>query len=96
MNLIRELMRIGKSEINFSISYFYDDMWIFKLGDELNGFIWDESFKDIVSGVNRLIKEVIKQYPDSDYVKDLKSRCSSVFEGLDYLRGDYYEKYKRL
>lgn len=34
MNLINELYRIGRSEINFSISYFYDDIWIFKLGED--------------------------------------------------------------
>ncbi|KKN76304.1 hypothetical protein LCGC14_0371560 [marine sediment metagenome] len=96
MNLIRELMRIGKNEINFSISYFYDDIWIFKLGDDLNSFTWEESFKNIVSGVNNLIYEIIKQFPDSDYVKELKKRSDSVFQGLDFFHGDFYERYKRL
>lgn len=86
MNMIRELERIAKSEINFSISCFYDDGWRFQLGDELNGFTFMDSFTTIRAGVNELIRQIIKQYPNSEYIKDLHKRCDSVFHGLDLFR----------
>lgn len=84
VNIIAELKRIGKSEINFSISYFYDEQWEFRLGDELNGYTYLASFHSIESGMNHLIQEIIKQFPDSDYIKQLKKRSYSIFHGLDF------------
>lgn len=74
MRIINELKRIGESEINFSISYFYDGIWIFKLGDRLNGWTYEDSFNSIESGMNHLIQEIIKQFPNSDYIKMLRKR----------------------
>ena len=84
VSIIKELKRIGESEINFSISYFYDSTWIFKLGDDLNGFSYEESFTSIEDGMNHLIQEIIKQFPNSDYIKRLKKRSNSIFLGLHF------------
>ena len=86
MNMIRELERIAKSEINFSISYFYDNCWRFKLGDDLNGFTWTADYTSIRRGINALVQEIIRQFPTSEYIKDLHKRCDSVFQGLDLFR----------
>ena len=84
VSIVKELERIGKSEINFSISYFYDSIWIFKLGDDLNGFTYEETFSSIEKGMNELIQEIIKQFPNSDYIQKLKKRSYSIFHGLDF------------
>lgn len=84
MNIINELKRIGKNEINFSISYFYDDCWQIRLGDDLNGFTYEASFGSIERAINKLIQEVIKQYPNSNYIKELHERSSTIFHGLDF------------
>lgn len=84
--MVRELERIGRSEINFEISYFYDDMWTFRLGDDLNGFTYEEGFKSFQAGLNELIRKIIIQFPNSEYIKMLKKRCDSVFHGLDLFR----------
>ena len=86
VRIVNELKRIGESEINFSISYFYDATWIFKLGDDLNGFTYEESFTSIEDGMNHLIQEIIKQYPDSDYVKRLRERSNSIFQRLHFFK----------
>ena len=83
MNTINELNRIGKSEINFSISYFYDNCWTFRLGDELNGFTYEKTHSSFQAGVNGLIQEIIVQFPHSDYIAQLKKRSTYVFHGLD-------------
>lgn len=79
---LSELERIGKSEINFTIGYFSDSIWLFKLGDDLNGYTWEKSFQSFREGMNGLIDAVISQFPDSDYVIFLHKRCSSVFNDL--------------
>ena len=86
MNLVNELKRIGRSEINWSISYFYDDCWQVRLGDDLNGFTWEVSFGSIERAVNKLIQEIIKQFPNSEYVKELHKRSSTIFRGLDFFK----------
>jgi len=71
--IIRELKQIGESEINFSIGYFFDSIWIMKLGDDMNGYKWENSFSSIEDGMNALIGAILKIYPTSDYaIKKLK------------------------
>ena len=86
LKIIDELKRIGESEINFSISYFYDSTWIFKLGDDLNGFIYEESFPSIEEGVEYLIQEIVKQYPNSDYIKKRGKKWRLEKDLMDYLK----------
>ena len=92
VSIIRELERIGKSEINFSINYFYDNCWRFKLGDDSNGYTYDETFDSIESGMNGLIQEIIKQFPDSSYIKRLHQRSESIFHGLHFFESRRAEK----
>ena len=86
MNIVNELKRIGESEINFSISYFYDSCWQVRLGDDLNGFTWEESYGSIERAINKLIQEIIKKFPDSDYIRQLHKRSASIFQGLDFFK----------
>lgn len=86
MSIINELKRIGKSEINFSISYFYDNQWIFKLGDDLNGYTYEASSSSIEKGMNELLYTIIKEYPNSEYTVDLKNRVPSIIH--------YYKVFK--
>ncbi len=86
MSLVNELKRIGRSEINFSISYFFDDCWQIRLGDDLNGFTHESSYNSIERAVNKLIQEIIKQFPKSDYIKELHKRSDSIFHGLDFFK----------
>jgi len=86
VSIIPELKRIGKSEINFSISYFYDNQWIFKLGDDLNGITYEESFSSIEGGMNALIQKIIIQFPGSDYIKRLRERSNAIFHGYNFFQ----------
>lgn len=82
MNIINELEAIKESEINFTIEHFYDAGWAFKLGDVMNGYTWDNNFSSFIQGVNSLIFEILNQYPDSEYTKNMRKRRDSVFYGL--------------
>lgn len=86
VRISEELKRIGRSEINFSISYFFDDCWQVRLGDDLNGFTHESSYDSIERSVNKLIQEIIKQFPTSNYVNTLRKRSDSVFHGLDLFK----------
>jgi len=56
------------SEINFTISTFWDSGYKAKLGDEMNGFK-DESdcLNNIQDVVRELTRMAIQQYPDSTF-----------------------------
>ncbi len=72
--LERELKKLYDSEINISITSFWDGGWYVKLGDHVNGWKdpdWDTcELHDIVGAIRDLAKE---HYPNSTYVKNLKS-----------------------
>jgi hypothetical protein len=62
---MQTLQRLYDSEINFSITTFWDDGFTVKLGDELNGFKWEGNFRTISEAVGALMTAAMKFYPDS-------------------------------
>lgn len=72
MNLLDVMQRLYKSEINFSISTFWDAGYTVRLGDDMNGFVADDgpyyyAFDEIAGALDRMAR---KHYPDSDYAKE--------------------------
>jgi len=70
--LEQELKKLYDSEINVSITSFWDGGWRVALGDELNGFKrpnWDTcELHEIVDALQKL---ALEYYPDSTYSKNL-------------------------
>jgi len=64
---IKELQKIQDSEINFVINCFWDAGFSMAIGDDMNGYIWNESFEDLKTGIKVMIKKVKELYPKSYY-----------------------------
>jgi hypothetical protein len=60
--------RLYNSEINFSISCFWDGRFDVKLGDTMNGFTAEANVDTYSEALAWLDQEARKQYPDSQYV----------------------------
>lgn len=60
--------RLYDSEINFSISCFWDGGWKVSLGDEMNGWDAQAETRSYVDALEWLDKETRRRYPDSAYV----------------------------
>lgn len=60
--------RLYDSEINFSISCFWDGGFDVKLGDGHNGFVAETTVNTYDEALQWLDQEARKQYPDSQYV----------------------------
>lgn len=58
--------RLRKSEINFSISHFYDRGYNFALGDDMNGWLDDWDFETFEAGVTWLWQAAEKHYPEAE------------------------------
>jgi len=63
------LQDLYDSEINCSISCFWDGGWQFKLGDEMNGFCAVSYCATFKEGVNWLTEQALIHYPDSVFAK---------------------------
>lgn len=61
------LDRLYESEINFSISCFWDNNIDVKLGDEMNGFAAESNVKSAAEAAEWLDREARRLYPDSTY-----------------------------
>jgi len=72
MDYGKELQKIYDSEINVSISSFWDAGMEFRLGDESNGWKWQKDFWNFEEGMKELIEAIKKFYPNNDYVKEMK------------------------
>lgn len=59
------------SEINVSISCFWDGGWDVKLGDEMNGFKAERTFEnsELDSAGAWLVREAKRAFPDSVFAK---------------------------
>lgn len=68
-NLEKTLQALYNSEINFSISCFWDGGFDIKLGDEMNGFKAETNVGNIEDAAETLYCLVEQYYPDSDYIK---------------------------
>lgn len=73
MNLSAELQKIYDSEINVRISWLWDggiDVWI---GDDLNGYLAQETVPSVVDIAPWLQEAIAHFYPDSTYTAGLDS-----------------------
>jgi hypothetical protein len=59
------LQKLYDSEINFSISTFWDGGFDWKLGDEMNGFREEGGADTFDEAVADLVKAALKHFPDS-------------------------------
>lgn len=71
INIIELFKDIYDSEINISISSFWDNGYWFQIGDNMNGFSWNMRFDgdDVESGFEYLIAEIKKKWPESAFTK---------------------------
>ena len=68
LDLIDVLRRLYESEINVSLTSFWDGGWTVKLGDEMNGFVAEASHVRELSVVATWLDENAREhYPDSLY-----------------------------
>jgi len=71
---IEELQKIYDSEINFTIETFWDGGITIKIGDEQNGFEYENTYSTFEEAIKNLISKVMKLYPDSEYFKNKLKR----------------------
>ena len=64
------LADLYNSEINWTISIFWDAGYRALLGDELNGFVCEESFPSFDQAVDYLKHEALRRYPQSQFAKN--------------------------
>jgi len=74
MDYIKTLQEIYDSEINYSISTFWDGGFNIKIGDETNGFEEEMDFYLIQDAVQWLSERVVILYPDSNYAIGVQSK----------------------
>jgi hypothetical protein len=71
VDLALELQKIYDSEINLRISWLWDGGIEVRLGDEINGFLAEETFAH-AAGIAPWLQQVIAHfYPDSTYARSL-------------------------
>ncbi len=63
------LQKIYDSEINFTISTFWDAGFYWSLGDSTNGVIDKGWGSTIEEATKQLSESVIKHYPESEFAK---------------------------
>ena len=71
------LQRLYDSEINFSISTFWDDGFEVKLGDGMNGFVAEANVQNFAEVKHWLTKQVERHYPNSLFVTGKKPPASA-------------------
>lgn len=65
------LQKLYDSEINFDLFCFWDAGFAARLGDEHNGYVWEEDqFETIALAVEALVKAAVEYYPDSEFAKN--------------------------
>ena len=68
-SLTSVLADLYNSEINVSISCFWDGGWDVKLGDEMNGFKAETTLDDIDAIAPWLIESAKRIWPESHFAK---------------------------
>lgn len=69
---MKRLQQIYDSEINYTISTFWDGGIRWSLGDKTNGVIDKGWGSTIDEAIEQLAKAVIKHYPESEFAKAQK------------------------
>ena len=73
MDLTAELQAIYDSEINVQIGWLWDGGIRVRLGDEMNGFLAEETLRSIAEVIPWLQEAIAHFYPDSTYAQKLDS-----------------------
>ena len=66
---MKRLEALYDSEINFSLSTFWDAGWYWRLGDEANGWKAEGQTQCLGDAINALHRAAVEHYPDSRYAK---------------------------
>ena len=82
MDYTKELQKIYDSEINYSISSFWDDGFLVELGDHFNGFKKSKTVKGIKNVVLCLIRWCIDEFPNSSYSQNKIFFINKLRSGL--------------
>lgn len=64
---IQTLQAMHDSEINASISWFFDGQFHARLGDDMNGFVAESVSATLEDAIDWLIAEAVKHYPGSAF-----------------------------
>jgi hypothetical protein len=57
------------SEINFELSCFWDGGFIWKLGDDANGYVAEGNGRTVEEAVTELADAALTHFPESDFAK---------------------------
>jgi hypothetical protein len=69
MDLVAELQRIYQSEIHVTISWLWDSGIEVRLGDQVNGFVAEETIA-LAAGIGPWLQQAVAHfYPDSIYAR---------------------------
>ena len=71
MDLADELQKIYDSEINVRIGWFWDCGIEVRLGDDMNGFLAEETVRSVADVIPWLQEAIARFYPESTYAKSL-------------------------
>ena len=71
--VLEAIQGIYDSEINISISSFWDGGWNAQIGDDMNGFKDSAAFDCIEECLDWLIHRVVDIYPNSTYAANFKA-----------------------
>ena len=71
MDLAFELQKIYDSEINVEIGWFWDCGITIRLGDEMNGYLAEETLQSAFEIVSWLQEAIAHFYPESQYAQAL-------------------------
>jgi hypothetical protein len=81
MDLSAELQKIYDSEINIRIGWFWDCGFELRIGDEMNGFLAEETVASVSEIVPWLQEAIAHFYPTSTYAAsldpELRARAAS-------------------
>lgn len=86
MGHIEFLQKVYDSEINFSISTFWDAGFDVKLGDKLNGFLAEKTgLRDMADVCKEIEIMILEHYPESEIAALITNRyhTSYTFGGSD-------------
>ena len=78
MDLAVELQRIYDSEINVRISWLWDCGFEVRLGDDVNGFLAEETFAHTAGILPWLQQAISHFYPDSTYARSLNDEVRAL------------------
>jgi len=67
------LQEIYNSEINISISWFWDAGFDLKIGDDFNGYVYENQFYSIEELKYALLAKLFQLCPQSEFVRKWKS-----------------------